>query len=159
MLPVPDTVSAEIEKIIKTFIWGGSPPKVSRKQMRRPKDEGGLDGWDIECKFRALQANWILKYVCDELSGSLEGVIQELVWKWANTSPTRHLLNDPDDNREWCGSRPIAECIFAWSKIVKYAPELKAGQFVAILDRKVHPGKGIEESQPHNEGICEVYLA
>ena len=74
--------------------------------------------WDLEAKVRALQANWILKFLRGDLTGSLKELIQNEVEEWAeDPSHFRHLLNDPDDHREVISSAPIGEILYSWSKI------------------------------------------
>jgi hypothetical protein len=137
VLPVPSSTIEEIEKCAQQFVWGHKPPKLSKRQMRESKKDGGLLLWDLESKIRALQAGWILKHLQGSLGGSLGSLIQSLCSDWAETRPTKHLLNDQDDNRAWINSAPIAECIYSWSKIVLYLPKIEANMLVAKINRRV----------------------
>jgi hypothetical protein len=135
ILPVPPQIVDKIDKIIMDFVWNSSPHKVGRKQMRREKNQNGLDLWDLDAKIRALQAGWILKFVNNKITGSLFELIKEKCQEWGKESSLRHLLNDPDDNREFIGSAPLAEIIYSWSKIVKPEPKLTAGSWITEIVR------------------------
>src|ERR1041385_1148750 len=109
----------------------------------------------MEAKVRDLQAAWILKFVQGRLTGSLNGIIRDLVLKWALLGNNRHFLNDPDDNREFVGSAPLAEIIFSWSKIVKPEPRLDQNNWVARIVRKSEK-EGISETLGHIYKVLRV---
>src|SRR5271156_1128449 len=89
-------------------------------------------------------------------SGSLAALIQGLVDKWASIEGAcRHLLNDVDDQREFVGFAPLAEVIFAWSKVVKYEPRFKEGNWVSRIDR-LEEGKWVTEKR---HGLYKVIVA
>src|SRR5690348_13558399 len=99
IMPINKEVLAKMEKIVMSYIWNGKPAKICRAQMRKDKNNGGFNVWDLEAKVRALQANWVLKCIQGNLGGSLYELIDELIMKWALAGNKRHFLNDPDDNR------------------------------------------------------------
>ena len=147
ILPVPVTVIKRIDKVIFDFVWNSAPHKVGKKQMRRDKDNNGLDLWDLDAKIQSLQAGWILKFVNNKIKGSLFELITDKCIRWAEAGTLRHLLNDPDDNREFIDTAPLAEIIFSWSKIVKPEPNLTPDTWCAEIIRTSSKRKKIIEEK------------
>ena len=79
--PISEKILTEMKKTCKEFIWGGKPHKVGRCQLRLPKKEGGINWWDLDAKLRALQANWVYKYLTGKVSESLSCLFKEVVAK------------------------------------------------------------------------------
>ena len=50
---------AQLNRIMYHFIWDGKPEKISRIQMCKPYDQGGLKMIDLECFIKALKVTWV----------------------------------------------------------------------------------------------------
>ena len=67
MLPIPDGIVKEINKIIFQFLWDGQE-KIKRSTLIGANNQGGLSMIDIESQLTALKAAWIPRMIKNENS-------------------------------------------------------------------------------------------
>ena len=147
ILPIKKEYIDNIEKIVKEFVWNGKVPKIGRYQMRKDKKNNGLKLWDIESKIQGLKCNWILSFLQEKKSlGLLKDLLVCEIGKWSELGFNRGLLLDPDDNRERIHSKPLAEIIYAWSKISRPCLVPEKGDWISKVVRKTSRGNLVEES-------------
>ena len=58
-IPVTKTILQEIETLIYTYLWGGKPNKVSRKDICRTYLKGGLEMINLYNFEKSLKLGWL----------------------------------------------------------------------------------------------------
>ena len=65
MIPVPNWVVSEANKIMYTFLWNDKPDKIKRKAAIRPLNRGGLGMPDIESIINTQRLIWFKRFFCN----------------------------------------------------------------------------------------------
>src|SRR5262249_39476803 len=108
--------------------------KVSRAQIRKSKDQGGLDFWHVKSKSNALKAEWVIKVVNEplsELSKVVRAVTQtEIERADLDLNPFASLFGYYPKVLRCDTLRMLQE---AWSRIVARRDEIRIGDVVVVL--------------------------
>ncbi len=67
MLPIPDPITKDINKILFNFVWK-KRDRIKRRTLFASTKQGGLNMIDIESHFSALKAAWIPRLLADQNS-------------------------------------------------------------------------------------------
>jgi hypothetical protein len=59
MLPVPNGIIAEADKIIRNYIWKDKKSNIKRWALINDYENGGLKAPDVLCKVKALRLAWL----------------------------------------------------------------------------------------------------
>ena len=62
---IPNHITGKVGKILKSFIWHDSSPRIKHQTLRIVFKAGDLKIADIRSKFVSLQCSWV-KNLCDD---------------------------------------------------------------------------------------------
>ena len=68
-IPITKTILQEIETLIYTYLWGGKPDKVSRKDIYRTYLKDGLEMINLYNFEKSLKLGWLKKLNTDQSKG------------------------------------------------------------------------------------------
>lgn len=63
MLPVPQFIFREVDKMISSFLWCGKRPKISRTALEQQTADGGMGLHNFPNRVKAAKLSWLKKLV------------------------------------------------------------------------------------------------
>ena len=63
IIKTPEIVFKEVKTLLLNFLWDGKVSKIKYETLIQPIHKGGLGLIDLEIKSKALQINWINRYI------------------------------------------------------------------------------------------------
>jgi hypothetical protein len=146
VIPMPEEVADELEKICLSYLWGNTTDsgsgkvkdklhKIAKSQIRKSKAEGGLDFWHVNSKAKALKSEWVIRVIRNplgDLSKVIRGVTQnEIERSGTDINPfASFLIQDTKDMK----CKTLESLQRAWSKIVIRREESHVGDVLVVLD-------------------------
>ena len=62
LLPVPEAIIQNIEKMISQFMWKGRN-RINRNCLINSVENGGLNLVDVQSKIKSLEAGWVNRWL------------------------------------------------------------------------------------------------
>jgi hypothetical protein len=154
----PITVINSIEKACVSFIWREGPSKISLKQLRLPKKEGGFNFWNLKAKIAAFHNIWIAKYIKNELNPILSNTIKYWTSKYQDATGMDICLWDSVNDHsinivKTTGSRNMSAFQLAWANIIHRKPILQANNWVVYSNSEE---AGMEYKDKTYNAMCKV---
>ena len=85
MCNVSDIYIAEIDKLIRNFLWSGRRPKISYMLLQKRKCDGGLKLVNLKAKQKAIKISWLFKdndnCIRSCMYEALDKNLGELIWR------------------------------------------------------------------------------
>ena len=135
-----DTYLKRIEDILFKFVWRDKIPKVARKTMYLPREEGGLNFWNLEAKGAAFQNVWVVKYLNDKLPPSLKAAMDGIVNTYNNKFPRAGNMPHPfatrlDISESLKTVSPLmAQLQVNFARVIRRDPSLVEGTYFLYLE-------------------------
>jgi hypothetical protein len=135
LMPGWDKTLERIEKRVNTFIWKGTIPKVAKDTLILPKNEGGLDVWDLKAKTNGFVNMWIVKLLTGATNPLLKATFTAITELYAERAETQTPLWESRIDHsaniiKHTGSKLLAMFQQSWSTVVRRDPVLNPGDWV-----------------------------
>ena len=65
-----------------SFVWDSKPDKISRKQLKRNYEEGGLKMIDLNCYINSLKCTWIKRIFDHNNKGQWKYIYTQMLGRY-----------------------------------------------------------------------------
>ena len=156
-MQITEKITKEIEDICLKFLWSYKTPKISKKQLRFPKDNRGLNFWNLKCKIHSAKALWIVEiFKKDKINKNLISTLN--AWKKAYRKAVDidiplwdSKVNHAPFIKMMAKSNLMADIQEAWAKIIRRDPALQKGEWITYSNKEE---KGMLAKNKVYKAIC-----
>ena len=120
---IPNSLTEELQKIKKTFIWHSSRPKISHKTLCNNFEKGGLKHVDLSSKIISLKYSWLRK-LCDKNFHKWKIIPSHFINKYSGKSFKFHLCLSLDHKLLIKFPKFYKNVLFQWSSSFFASSEL-----------------------------------
>ena len=119
---------ANIEKIIRRFLWNGKKAKISLFTLMKRKQDGGLRLVNLAAKQQTIKISWVYKldnFLETCLYKNLNDTLQCLIWKCN--------IKKSDVKKKFGSETFWSQMLLSWSDLNFHVPDNKKGVLSQLL--------------------------
>ena len=121
VLPVPETIIIELNRLLYNFLWNSKREKVKRSVLLNPVEKGGLGMIDLKTKFQALQLSWFTNFLQCESDAPWKFMFRYWVERIAPMSLILRSNCSCKDMLALCRKYKLhgfyIQCLLSWSEL------------------------------------------
>ena len=129
VIPVPQWVELEIQKLFCNFMWNNKIPLIKYSTIIGNKNSGGLNIQDIYLKKVAFRIKLLNKYFISDFKAVWKHTMSEFLGRYMKMNLTHNIFNIVFNESDLCNINPFyAEILRAWDSVTKRKRFLSANR-------------------------------